>query len=252
MEILLNNTNSLVSGNNFDVSFQSNRNRSQDVPYDFFSVTHYNSDALTSNRNDFSILSKFPALVNDKNEIFYERNALSRLDILQIQRFYGCKEAKRPNIVRMQPFVDEAKVSKLRNRLNIETSFENVEKSIVDKYVQRTYKTCGMSHFWPSEYPLVDSDHELYAYVCEEKKKLGQRCRFSFDCEDEEAVCVRLLFKKSGNCFRTENQKINDLSQRVSDKLFKTGKKIKDKVKNSYKSVKNWFGKITSKQSDDE
>lgn len=213
---------------------------SQDSPYDFFSVTHYNSDALQRNRHDLTILSKTPALVNDKNEIFFERNFLSNIDKIQIQRLYKCKEIEMPNIVKMKSFADEAKVQKLRDRFEIETSFESYDKNIVDKYLQRTIRTCGMNHFWPSEYPLVDQDHELYKLVCIKKRDIGERCRFSLECMNEEAVCIRIFFKRSGRCFKTDNQKINKYSQNVNDKLFKAGKKVKDKVKDSISSLKKF------------
>lgn len=217
---------------------------SQGVPYDFFSVTHYNSDALTKDRKQLTILAKMPALVNDKNEIFFERNTMSNLDILQIQLLYKCRTMAPPDIVKTKSFADEAKIAKLRDRFKLETAFDSIDESVSDKFLQRTFRTCGLSHFWPSEYPLIDDNNELYTYVCIKKRAQGERCRFSLECEDEDAVCIRPFFKRSGNCFKTENKKLNQYTQKINDKMFKAAKKIKDKVKSSFSSLKTFFKKI--------
>merc|ERR1712127_1068717 len=69
-------------------NFESNlRNGEEfiDSPYDFSSITHYNSDADQNAKNKQTILSKFPSLVsNDKLQL--NQKYLSKIDILKIQK----------------------------------------------------------------------------------------------------------------------------------------------------------------------
>ena len=36
-----------------------------------------------------------------------------------------------------------------------------------------------MDYYWPADYPLVESKHELYKLICIRKKEVNERCRFS-------------------------------------------------------------------------
>lgn len=69
----------------------------EQTPYDFSSITHYNSDAMQVG-NRPTIVSKLPMLLSPSNTLDIERNTFSKIDILKIQRLYGCQEIERPEI----------------------------------------------------------------------------------------------------------------------------------------------------------
>jgi hypothetical protein len=129
----------------------------------------------------------------------------------------------------------------MKKRFETEAAFNGITPELRDKYFQKTYNSCGMKHFWPVNYPMVESNHTLYTLVCTLKKKFGEKCRFSLECADDDAVCVRPLYLNVGVCFRTENDNFNMISQKVNDKMLEAGKFVKDKVKDSFKSIKKMF-----------
>jgi hypothetical protein len=113
---------------------------------------------------------------------------------------------------------------------------------MIDKYLNKSYTTCGTNHYWPSDYPLVESKHRLYTLICQSKKKIDQDCKLSFECIDHEAVCVRFMFKKVGTCVRIYNKEMNNVKNDINDAMFKIGKTVKDTWKFSINKVKEIFG----------
>ena len=113
---------------------------------------------------------------------------------------------------------------------------------LMDKYLNKSYATCGSNHFWPTDYPLVESKHRLYTLICEPKKKIDQECKSSFECLDSEAACVRFMFKKVGTCVKINNKEINTVKNDINDAMFKIGKTVKDTWKVSFNKVKEIFG----------
>lgn len=69
----------------------------EQTPYDFASITHYNSDAMQIGDKP-TIVSKMPMLLSPSNTLHMKRDTFSKLDILKIQKLYGCQEIERPQI----------------------------------------------------------------------------------------------------------------------------------------------------------
>ena len=113
---------------------------------------------------------------------------------------------------------------------------------MMDKYLNKSYTTCGTNHYWPSDYPLVDSKHRLYTLICQPKKKIDQDCKLSIECVDHEAVCIRFMFKKVGTCVKIQNKEINTVKNDINDAMFKIGKTVKDTWSFSVKKMKEVFG----------
>lgn len=68
--------------------------QTQGLPYDYNSLTHYG-------RTSFSVDGKKPTIIPLKKGVTIgQRKGMSQLDIIQVQRFYGCKERK---LIKMQP-----------------------------------------------------------------------------------------------------------------------------------------------------
>lgn len=68
--------------------------QTQGLPYDYNSLTHYG-------RTSFSIDGKKPTIIPLKEGVTIgQRKGMSQLDIIQVQRFYGCKERK---LIKIQP-----------------------------------------------------------------------------------------------------------------------------------------------------
>ena len=125
------------------MSLKSNKQKSQDVPYDYFSLMHYGSDYFVKAPTTKNMLSKYPALVKEKNKRYdiNRRKSLSRLDILQIQRFYECKELKKPDIVAFKPSREKRKVKMLRKLLLKDKLKDEMDESLIEKYAQRSIRT---------------------------------------------------------------------------------------------------------------
>jgi hypothetical protein len=104
ISIFLNNTNKKLSAN-----FEKNLNPQPvlDTPYDFYSVTHYDSDALQINSKSPTILSKIPALISDNFELFHKRETLSPIDIHKVQSLYKCKVITIPTIAKEEDSIEE-------------------------------------------------------------------------------------------------------------------------------------------------
>ena len=161
-----------------------------------------------------------------------DRNGLSPIDIYKIQKLYKCEVLTIPEILSLdETEVDIEKIEKTKNRFKLETGFNSVNESLADLYLSKTYETCGLNHVWPVDYPLVDSKHRLYKLMCIRKKPTMGRCRYSIECDSENAFCVRPFFKRRGYCAKFSNKRVNQIGQLVNDKLFEYGKKVKDSVK---------------------
>jgi hypothetical protein len=78
-----------------------------DTPYDFYSVTHYDSDALQINSRNPTILSKIPGLILDNFELFHKRETLSPIDIYKVQSLYKCKVITVPTITKEEDSIEE-------------------------------------------------------------------------------------------------------------------------------------------------
>ena len=60
----------------------------QGLPYDYNSLTHYGPTT-------FSVDGQKPTIIPLKEGVTIgQRQGMSQLDIIQLQRFYGCKERK--------------------------------------------------------------------------------------------------------------------------------------------------------------
>lgn len=174
-----------------------------------------------------TILSKIPVLISDNNEIHHVRDKLTPIDIFKLQKLYKCSSIDIPEIVHENDSIEEERMEKMRQRFKLEAKFNGIGEELVEKYLQKSYTTCGVEHYWPLSYPIVESDHRLYKLMCTRKKSVKESCRFSIECNDDFAVCVRPFFKKVGLCVRPNNEKLNELSQTVNDSMFKLGNKMK-------------------------
>ncbi len=162
-------------------------------------------------------------MLSKGNIINFERNTLSKIDILQIQKFYQCDEIEAPKIRKAIDFSDMLIMQQEADRFINEALFNGIDHDLATKYIEKSLNKCGLDHYWNMEYPLVDSKHKHYDLVCEEKKLVTNACRFSHECKGVDASCIRLFFKKNGFCFKTGNEKVNEIGQKVNDIIFKKG-----------------------------
>ncbi|CAF0843490.1 unnamed protein product [Brachionus calyciflorus] len=228
IHVLINNTS---NKENFEMTLN---NYEIDVPYDFHSVIHYNSDAL-QNANKPTLISKVPILLSDSNEIYHKREGMTPLDIYKIQRLYKCKALEIPDFI-TGISQDDERVEREKKRFKTEANFNSISNEMIEKYLNQTFSLCGGNYFWPLNYPLVESNHRLYKLICMKKKSPGEKCRFSIECNSE-SVCIRPFFKKVGYCIKIDNEKINNLSQNVNDSMFEYGKKVLNVLGNLKKKI---------------
>lgn len=229
IQVLFENANDL---NNFRLNPSSREDI--DAPYDFHSIIHYNSNAFKKDDSP-TILSKIPALYSDHNEIHLLRDRLSPIDIFKIQSLYKCRTLTIPVTLKENDAIEEERIDKINKRFNLETEFNNVDSDLASRYLEKTYEMCGIDYVWPVDYPLVESKHRLYKLLCQKKKNPRGRCRYSIECNDEEAFCLRPLFKKKGYCMKFNNEKLNSISQTINDKMFEYGIKFKKGIKKIFK-----------------
>lgn len=123
----------------------------------------------------------------------------------------------------------------------MEASFHKTTTfQVREEYLKKNYLTCGLDYFWPADYPIVDSKDPLYNLICIRKKEVNEPCKFSIECKDGDAACVRVFFKKTGFCMRLfKDPKLNKINQKINDKMFEAGKWIKNKPG---AWIKNIFG----------
>jgi hypothetical protein len=184
-------------------------------------------------------LSKIPALVSEKNQLYSSRDKMTPIDIYKLQKLYKCQALTIPEVIKERDSIEEERVEKINKRFKLETRFNGISDALAEKYLEKTYETCGIDHFWPVDYPLVESTHRFYKLMCTRKKAPFGRCRFSVECNDEEAVCVRPFFKKRGFCTKFANEKLNNFSQEANDLMFHWGTKVKDTVRQVLTKQKN-------------
>lgn len=89
--------------------------------------------------------------------------------------------------------------------------------------MDRTFTTCGLDHYWDLKYPIVDSNHKHYEFICKPKKPAKEECLFTIECQDEQATCLRPFFINTGICFRTKYARVNKISSVVNDQIMKNG-----------------------------
>ena len=157
----------------------------------FFSITHYDSNAMQKNINSATIISKYPALMS--NEIIINRSKLTKIDIYQVQRLYQCTTLRAPRIVRIRE-EHRSRIEKADKRFMIETEIHDIDPKLALKYLNKSHKLCGLEHYWPLNYPIIDQNHRHYKYSCIPKVENKKACRFSMQCLDERAFCIRLFF----------------------------------------------------------
>lgn len=192
------------------------------TPYDYFSVLHFNSNQFQKKSMPV-ITTKFDSLWNG-NLLADIPNKLSKLDVYKIQHEYECLTRKLPYIFYEYDEDDFELKADIEKRFMTEANFLRKDKMLIRSYLNKSFETCGMDHYWPYDYPLVTSTNKYYHYYCEEKKKPSSKCLFSIECGPrDEAVCVRFFFKKTGTC-----AKLTKVGNKVNDAFFKIGAKVKD------------------------
>lgn len=237
---------------NFEINTKTKYSEFELSPYDFFSITHYNSDALQKSKNQPTIVSKIPALLSKNNQIEVERRFFSAIDIIQVQSLYNCKKMNSPKISKESSVQDTEHRLKQSKRFEKEAAFLGLDKDLIQKYLNKTYDTCGLDHFWPADYPLVESNHKHYQYICVEKKNSNGRCLFSLECSNDEAVCNRPFFKKRGWCINTGYDDLNKINQKINDEIMEKGKVIKDTLSQTGNKIKEKWDKFDGKKFQDE
>lgn len=90
-----------------------------------------------------------------------------------------------------------------------------------------------MDHYWPVNYPLVDSQHALYNLMCKPKKARYEKCKLSFECKGENSVCLRLLYMPTGFCANSSNLVFNKLLEKSHDVMMSLASKIRSLFKTS-------------------
>ena len=214
-------------------------------PYDYLSITHYNSYSLQKKNGQSTMLSKIPALYAKSNKIEMDRDTVSNIDVFQVQSAYNCKLIPVPEYE-----VDEFRLlsfkRSLSERLIKEAKFRGVSDDVIEKYLEKTFTVCGLDHYWPIDYPIVESNHLHYRFVCKTKKEPNQKCKYSIECEDD-AYCVRPFFTSTGICVRTGNEKIDLIGQAINDEMFESGKKVKDTAKKTGTFIKENSKKVKDK-----
>jgi hypothetical protein len=186
-------------------------------PYDYHSILHSSSEnvIVSSKIESFATADNFNT----------ERNQMSPIDILQIQTSYSCKLLKKPDIIHEYDVEDSELRSRIEKRFHIEAAYVKKTHDLISNYLNRTFETCGMNHYWTLEYPIVQSQHKDYLFYCKEKKKSFEKCSFSIECgPQDKRVCVRPFFMKTGFCSSLGSS----LGRKINDQFFKQIKKVKD------------------------
>jgi hypothetical protein len=131
---------------NFEINPMSSFNMSEDTPYDFYSITHYNSNAMQIDPNTPTITSKIQALLSDNQELFHNRENLSPIDIYKIQKLYNCKVITIPKVKINDGGLEDilVKTAKINKRFKLEASLREISNELMDKYLKKNYETCGI------------------------------------------------------------------------------------------------------------
>lgn len=134
IHVLLNNTR---LGDQFELTSR-HQETDLEAPYDFNSIVHYTSyqGAKGVFGNNPVLLSKLPVLISNTNEIEFEREFLSPIDIYKIQRFYKCPTIPMPKIVNQtEQDVTGVGFEQIVKRFAIETMFKGVTDDVMFKLV---------------------------------------------------------------------------------------------------------------------
>jgi hypothetical protein len=224
-ENYLETNNSNNKSNRFKINSLLDAESLNHSPYDYHSILHLNSNSFQKDKSIPLIKSKFNSfnnlmLINSEDRS--TTNLMSPIDIIEIQNNYGCKSIKMPDILYEHTVEDSKLRTDLEKRFKLEADFLRRDKQLMNLYLNKTFETCGMNHYWPFDYPLVESQHKHYQLYCLQKKKTTEKCRFSLECVND-AVCVRFAFKTNGLCVKP-----GSVGRDINDAMFKLGKKFKD------------------------
>lgn len=199
----------------------------------------YNSDALQANKNKLTITSKYPSLLKEE-KIQIERDTLSLIDIIQIQRFYNCEQISLDNF-KIVNITSMQLVENLYGRFREETSNLKISRDLANKYFKRTIQTCGLYHYWPLDYPIVENNHELYKTVCLKKKGKNEPCKFTEECNIEKGfVCSKVLLK-NGVCRFLNSNPIRTFARILESKFNILTKTVSKKFDESWLDFKRIF-----------
>ncbi len=81
------------------MGFEKEINIDRGTPYDYSSIMHYDSYTFSKYKNKPTIISKYESLRN--GFILKDHSELSPLDIIKVQRLYGCKEKPLPTLTKI-------------------------------------------------------------------------------------------------------------------------------------------------------
>ena len=164
---------------------------------------------------------------------------LSPIDIIQIQRFYGCKETSIPQVTK----INEKHMNGLHDAYGqfvkeaIQLGFN---LTLANSYFTRSLKTCGYDHYWPLDYPIVENHHELYKTVCLKKKKKNGSCKFTIECEND-MECSKILLR-NGVCRKPETNKFKIFARIFESKLKQFSQTLKKNFDNELLDLKRLLG----------
>ena len=133
IQVLLNHTNSASQ-------FTQNHAQSEtelDAPYDFHSIVHYSS--YDASNHVFGsrpvLLSKLPVLISTSNEIEFQSDLLTPIDVYKIQRFYGCRTIPVPDIVQASnETAEKDRFDTVITRFALEGSFKRISSDVMTKW----------------------------------------------------------------------------------------------------------------------
>ena len=135
----------------------------------------------------------------------------------------------------MSESVEESRLVKIVERFKTETVLDSsINQTLVDIYLEKTHQLCGLDRVWPLEYPIVESNHKLYKFLCVQKKEKWSKCHYSIECDNEEAVC------EFGKCINPQNRILSDVMQVLHDKGRLIVYKIKTAMKVLFGSKQNY------------
>jgi hypothetical protein len=168
------------------------------------------------------IRTVFPTLFKN-NTVQIERNQLSPIDIIQVQRKYGCNEASIQEIVAVGNKSTDY-INSFVLKFETEAANLKIPESVSYSYLVRSMVTCGVSHYWPLDYPIVEHDHELYRAICRQQKPKNEPCKFTLECQAD-LECAKILFR-NGVCRQTNSNVARTFFRILSSKFKQASKQL--------------------------